>query len=135
MESWTYCDYEIAKKNVWFVNRYENCFWETSFWASENSTWWVNFKRVTRPNGKWYQDFISNTALTDKPFINMTNWFVYWRVRKILNLRVFDDDLGQRWKKSVVDKNLEVLCVSQVSKNRTHSYFEWCSMPFMYVQF
>ena len=39
--------------------------------------------------------------------------FVSCRVRKILNLRVFDDD-GQRWKKSVVDKNLEVLCVSQV---------------------
>ena len=37
------------------------------------------------------------------------------RVRKILNLRVFDDDDGQRWKKSVVDKNLEVLCVSQVA--------------------
>lgn len=34
-------------------------------------------------------------------------------MRKILNLRVFDDN-GQRWKKSVVDKNLEVLCVSQV---------------------
>lgn len=33
-------------------------------------------------------------------------------VRKILNLRVFDDN-GQRWKKSVVDKNLEILCVSQ----------------------
>ena len=40
-------------------------------------------------------------------------WFVFWRVRKILNLRVFDDN-GQRWKKSVVDKNLEILCVSQV---------------------
>ena len=40
-------------------------------------------------------------------------WFVFWRVRKILNLRVFDDN-GQRWKKSVVDENLEILCVSQV---------------------
>lgn len=37
---------------------------------------------------------------------------IEYMVRKILNLRVFDDD-GQRWKKSVVDKNLEVLCVSQ----------------------
>ena len=36
------------------------------------------------------------------------------RVRKILNLRVFDEN-DQRWKKSVVDKNFEVLCVSQVS--------------------
>jgi len=33
-------------------------------------------------------------------------------VKKILNLRVFDDD-GSRWKKSVVDKNFEILCVSQ----------------------
>ncbi|XP_068688715.1 D-aminoacyl-tRNA deacylase-like [Montipora foliosa] len=37
---------------------------------------------------------------------------IEYMVRKILNLRVFDDD-GQRWKKSVVDKNLEILCVSQ----------------------
>ncbi|XP_031552866.1 D-aminoacyl-tRNA deacylase 1-like isoform X2 [Actinia tenebrosa] len=33
-------------------------------------------------------------------------------VRKILNLRLFDDN-GQRWKKSVMDKQYEVLCVSQ----------------------
>ncbi|KAJ7321727.1 D-tyrosyl-tRNA(Tyr) deacylase [Desmophyllum pertusum] len=37
---------------------------------------------------------------------------IEYMVRKILNLRVFDEN-GQRWKKSVVDKNLEVLCVSQ----------------------
>ena len=35
------------------------------------------------------------------------------RVRKCLNLRVFDDN-GERWKTSVKDKDLEVLCVSQV---------------------
>ncbi|XP_029208363.2 D-aminoacyl-tRNA deacylase-like [Acropora millepora] len=35
-----------------------------------------------------------------------------YMVKKILNLRVFDDD-GSRWKKSVVDKNFEILCVSQ----------------------
>ncbi|XP_067941469.1 D-aminoacyl-tRNA deacylase 1-like isoform X2 [Watersipora subatra] len=34
------------------------------------------------------------------------------RVRKILNLRVFDED-GKGWDKNVMDKNLEVLCVSQ----------------------
>ncbi|KAL9958138.1 hypothetical protein ACROYT_G035110 [Oculina patagonica] len=38
---------------------------------------------------------------------------IEYMVRKILNLRVFDDENGQRWKKSVVDKNHEVLCVSQ----------------------
>jgi len=34
-------------------------------------------------------------------------------VKKILNLRVFDDEAGKRWKKSVKDLGLEVLCVSQ----------------------
>lgn len=43
------------------------------------------------------------------------------RVRKILNLRVFDEN-DQRWKKSVVDKNFEVLCVSQVSQQDFAEY-------------
>merc|ERR1711976_602397 len=34
-------------------------------------------------------------------------------VRKVLNLRVFEDDEGKRWTKSVMDKQYEVLCVSQ----------------------
>ncbi|XP_066910210.1 D-aminoacyl-tRNA deacylase 1-like [Clytia hemisphaerica] len=38
---------------------------------------------------------------------------VEYIVRKILNLRLFDDDEGRRWKKSVKDSNLEILCVSQ----------------------
>ncbi|KAL4238525.1 D-tyrosyl-tRNA(Tyr) deacylase [Mactra antiquata] len=36
-----------------------------------------------------------------------------WLARKILNLRLFDDDDGRRWNKSVLDKQYEVLCVSQ----------------------
>ena len=40
------------------------------------------------------------------------------RVRKILNLRVFEDDSGKSWNKSVMDKNYEVLCVSQVSYSK-----------------
>ena len=39
---------------------------------------------------------------------------VMLRVRKILNLRIFDDDDGKRWMKSVTDKQFEILCVSQV---------------------
>ncbi|XP_015748171.1 PREDICTED: D-tyrosyl-tRNA(Tyr) deacylase 1-like [Acropora digitifera] len=35
-----------------------------------------------------------------------------YMVKKILNLRVFDDG-ESRWKKSVVDRNFEILCVSQ----------------------
>ncbi|XP_074065468.1 D-aminoacyl-tRNA deacylase 1 isoform X3 [Macrotis lagotis] len=36
-----------------------------------------------------------------------------FRVRKILNLRVFEDESGKHWSKSVMDKQYEVLCVSQ----------------------
>ncbi|XP_064623174.1 D-aminoacyl-tRNA deacylase-like [Lineus longissimus] len=38
---------------------------------------------------------------------------VEYMVRKILNLRVFEDDEGKRWAKSVKDRELEILCVSQ----------------------
>ena len=40
--------------------------------------------------------------------------FLFYRVRKILNLRVFDNDEGKRWAHSVKDKQYEILCVSQV---------------------
>lgn len=33
--------------------------------------------------------------------------------RKLLSIRLFDDDTGKRWQKSVKDLNLEMLCVSQ----------------------
>ena len=36
-----------------------------------------------------------------------------FRVRKILNLRLFDDENGRAWSKSVMDREFEVLCVSQ----------------------
>ncbi|XP_019940073.1 D-aminoacyl-tRNA deacylase 1 [Paralichthys olivaceus] len=34
-------------------------------------------------------------------------------VRKILNLRLFEDENGRPWSKSVMDRDFEVLCVSQ----------------------
>ncbi|XP_073334072.1 D-aminoacyl-tRNA deacylase 1 [Pagrus major] len=34
-------------------------------------------------------------------------------VRKILNLRLFEDENGRAWSKSVMEKDFEVLCVSQ----------------------
>ncbi|CAB3365769.1 Hypothetical predicted protein [Cloeon dipterum] len=34
-------------------------------------------------------------------------------VRKILNVRLFDDESGVRWKCSAKEKQLEILCVSQ----------------------
>ncbi|XP_024145843.1 D-aminoacyl-tRNA deacylase 1 isoform X2 [Oryzias melastigma] len=36
-----------------------------------------------------------------------------YMVRKILNLRLFEDESGRSWSQSVMDGNLEVLCVSQ----------------------
>ncbi|XP_077460646.1 D-aminoacyl-tRNA deacylase 1 [Stigmatopora argus] len=36
-----------------------------------------------------------------------------YMVRKILNLRLFEDDNGRAWTKSVMDRDYEVLCVSQ----------------------
>ncbi|XP_035255898.1 D-aminoacyl-tRNA deacylase 1 [Anguilla anguilla] len=38
---------------------------------------------------------------------------VDYMVRKILNLRLFEDENGRAWSRSVMDRGLEVLCVSQ----------------------
>uniref|UniRef100_A0A8C5MF29 D-aminoacyl-tRNA deacylase n=1 Tax=Leptobrachium leishanense TaxID=445787 RepID=A0A8C5MF29_9ANUR len=38
---------------------------------------------------------------------------VDYMIRKILNLRIFTDESGKPWCKSVMDKQYEVLCVSQ----------------------
>ncbi|XP_046389153.1 D-aminoacyl-tRNA deacylase 1 isoform X2 [Ischnura elegans] len=35
------------------------------------------------------------------------------RVRKILNVRYFEDETGKRWSRCVKDKKFEILCVSQ----------------------
>lgn len=43
---------------------------------------------------------------------NINNSSIY-RVKKLLSLRVFDDESGKRWQKSVKDEKLEILCVSQ----------------------
>ncbi|OWR49455.1 D-tyrosyl-tRNA [Danaus plexippus plexippus] len=34
-------------------------------------------------------------------------------VKKLLSIKLFDDDDGKKWKKSIVDKEFELLCVSQ----------------------
>jgi len=44
---------------------------------------------------------------------NDTDKDAEFMIRKILNLRLFDDENGKRWCRSVKDCNLEVLCVSQ----------------------
>ena len=50
------------------------------------------------------------------------NVFFEFRAKKIINMRLFDDDQEKRWAKSVKDKNLEVLCVSQVKRTKYASY-------------
>ena len=46
----------------------------------------------------------------------MCHCVLWCRARKLVNLRIFDDDdKGKPWEKSVSDKNYEILCVSQVS--------------------
>ncbi|KAM3961156.1 D-aminoacyl-tRNA deacylase [Aphomia sociella] len=40
-------------------------------------------------------------------------------IRKILTMKIFDDENNKRWKKSIVDKQLEVLCVSQFTLYNT----------------
>ena len=46
---------------------------------------------------------------------------LWHRARKIVNLRLFDDDNGKPWEKSVADRKHEILCVSQVGG--THTLF------------
>lgn len=36
-----------------------------------------------------------------------------YRARKLLSLRLFDDEAGKRWQRSVRDLEYDILCVSQ----------------------
>jgi D-tyrosyl-tRNA(Tyr) deacylase len=38
---------------------------------------------------------------------------IIFRARKILSIRLFENDEGKRWNSSVKDKGYEILCVSQ----------------------
>lgn len=42
-----------------------------------------------------------------------------FRVRKILNLRLFDDENDKHWSLNVMDKGFEVLCLSQITLYHT----------------
>jgi len=44
---------------------------------------------------------------------NDTDNDIKYMIRKVLNLRVFEDENGKRWNKSIKDYNYEILCVSQ----------------------
>jgi D-tyrosyl-tRNA(Tyr) deacylase len=38
---------------------------------------------------------------------------IIFRARKILSVRLFENDQGRRWNLSVKDKGYEILCISQ----------------------
>ena len=44
------------------------------------------------------------------------------RTKKILSLKLFDGDNDKKWAKNVVDKDFEVLCVSQVIMRNAFTY-------------
>ncbi|XP_054712412.1 D-aminoacyl-tRNA deacylase 1-like [Uloborus diversus] len=44
---------------------------------------------------------------------NDTKKDIDYMVRKIVNLRIFEDENGKRWTHSVQDKKYEILCISQ----------------------
>lgn len=50
---------------------------------------------------------------------NDTKKDIEYLAHKILNIKLFDDETNKRWKKSVVDKELEILCVSQFTLYNT----------------
>ena len=59
--------------------------------------------------------FVNNLFALYIYFWSLFDWMrLFFRIRKILNLRVFNDSEDARWKKSLKDENKEVLCVSQV---------------------
>ncbi|XP_026497326.1 D-aminoacyl-tRNA deacylase 1 [Vanessa tameamea] len=42
-----------------------------------------------------------------------------YMARKILSIKLFDDENEKKWKKSIVDKDFEILCVSQFTLYNT----------------
>jgi D-tyrosyl-tRNA(Tyr) deacylase len=44
---------------------------------------------------------------------NIKNTVFIFRARKILGIRLFEDERGKRWNLSVKDKGYEILCISQ----------------------
>ena len=46
-------------------------------------------------------------------YINLIYFNNDYRVKKILNTKIFDGENGKKWTASVMDKQYEVLCISQ----------------------
>lgn len=61
-----------------------------------------------------YFYFLLTTA-----YFNSYNNHVSHRVRKILNTKIFTNDTGKKWSASIMDKQYEILCVSQFTLYHT----------------
>ncbi|XP_061685564.1 D-aminoacyl-tRNA deacylase 1 [Syngnathoides biaculeatus] len=74
-------------------------------------------QRVTRASVTVGEDQISSIGRGLCVLLGMsvddTHADAEYIVRKILNLRLFEDENGRPWSKSVMDRDYEVLCVSQ----------------------
>lgn len=68
--------------------------------------------------GSQYLARINKINQSDRRGTQRVDWTLFFtlfvsRVRKILNLRLFEDENGRAWSKSVMERDFEVLCVSQ----------------------
>ncbi|KAJ3035970.1 D-tyrosyl-tRNA(Tyr) deacylase [Rhizophlyctis rosea] len=63
--------------------------------------------------GKGICVLVGITYLTSCAKVDDQEKDIDYMVKKLLNIRVFEDDAGKFWSKSVKDLSLEVLCVSQ----------------------
>ena len=48
-----------------------------------------------------------------KSILTINQFNKFFRARKLLNIRLFDDEADKRWQTNVVQQNYEILCVSQ----------------------
>lgn len=62
---------------------------------------------------EWRSSFEDEASIKNQTLSSSWESSLCFRVRKILNLRLFEDESGRSWSRSVMDGNLEVLCVSQ----------------------
>ncbi|XP_045504111.1 D-aminoacyl-tRNA deacylase [Colias croceus] len=80
-------------------------------------------QRVMNANVTVNGELISNIGQGLCVFIGITHndtpKDMEYMVRKLLSLKLFNDENDKKWKKSVVDEDLELLCVSQFTLYNT----------------
>lgn len=79
---------------------------------------WSWFMCFDRHLTKWHErrrglHVSCSTIKTLQKYLPEIDSIFVYRARKLLNIRLFDDEAGKRWQKSVKDMEYEILCVSQ----------------------